>query len=70
MAEEKALNLTLTLTLTCPNPNPSPNPNPNQARGGAAYDAVFLSRWDVLWNRPMALPSLPGWEHRGAPPWD
>ena len=40
------------------------------ARGGVAYSAVFLSRWDLLWNRPLALPSLPGWEHRGAPLWD
>ena len=40
------------------------------ARGGVAYAAVFLSRGDLLWNRPLALPSLPGWEHRGAPLWD
>lgn len=28
---------------------------------GAKYDAVFLSRWDVLWKIPLRLPELPGW---------
>jgi hypothetical protein len=31
-----------------------------QARG-FEYDAVFLSRWDVLWARTMQLEALPGW---------
>ena len=37
-----------------------------ESRGGATYDSVFMSRWDVLWSRPMALPGLPGWAARHA----
>ena len=38
-------------------------------RGGAPYDAVFLSRWDVLWRSPLLaeLPRLRGW--RLGSPW-
>ena len=33
---------------------------------GIAYDAVLLSRWDVLWQRPLLPAELPGWATRAA----
>ena len=33
---------------------------------GIAFDSVYIGRWDVLWNRPLSLPSLPGWAARTA----
>jgi hypothetical protein len=33
---------------------------------GITYDSVYIGRWDVLWNRPLSLPSLPGWTARTA----
>lgn len=29
--------------------------------GGFQYNAVYLSRWDVLWQQPFVLGALPGW---------
>ena len=33
---------------------------------GKRFDSVYIGRWDVLWNRPLSLPSLPGWATRTA----
>ena len=33
---------------------------------GKKFDSVYIGRWDVLWNRPLSLPSLPGWAARTA----
>lgn len=32
-----------------------------EASRGFTYDAVMLSRWDILWHRPLLLPRLPRW---------
>ncbi|KAL3904378.1 MAG: hypothetical protein SGPRY_011304 [Prymnesium sp.] len=32
----------------------------HESSHGFTYDLVFLSRWDVLWQQPLAVKSLPG----------